>query len=83
MVDLDELKNEFLNTEFASRDLQLEPEKLVIAAEASGETRAEFIIPHQTIFRPLPRISAVFHQAVTCLSTFRPSAAFPWTAVRR
>jgi len=54
MVDLDELKNQFLNTEFASRDLQLEAEKLVIAAEASGETRAEFIDSTADDFQATP-----------------------------
>jgi hypothetical protein len=43
MVDLDELKSEFLNTEFASRDLQIEADNLVTAATASGEGRAEFV----------------------------------------
>ena len=54
MVDLDELKNQFLNTEFASRDLQLEAEKLVITAEASGETRAEFIDSTADDFQATP-----------------------------
>ena len=38
MVDLDELKGRFLKTEFASRDLQLQTEKLVIAAKAVSYT---------------------------------------------
>ena len=54
MVDLDELKSQFLHTEFASRDLQLEAEKLVIAAKAVGETRSEFIDASVDDFQATP-----------------------------
>ena len=54
MVDLDELKGRFLNTEFASRDLQLQAEKLVTAAKASGESRSEFIDPSDENFQATP-----------------------------
>ena len=54
MVDLDELKGRFLNTEFASRDLQLQAEKLVTAAKASGESRDEFIDPSDENFQATP-----------------------------
>jgi hypothetical protein len=54
MVDLDELKGRFLNTEFASRDLQLQAEKLVTAAKASGESRSEFIDPCDENFQATP-----------------------------
>ena len=54
MVDLDELKSQFLNTEFASRDLQLDADKLVTAAKASGETRGEFVDPAEANFQASP-----------------------------
>lgn len=54
MVDLEQLKGEFLNTEFASRDLQIETDNLVTAATASGEGRAEFVDPTHADFQATP-----------------------------
>jgi hypothetical protein len=54
MVDLDELKSQFLNTEFAGRDLQLDAGNLVTAAKASGETRGEFVDPAEANFQASP-----------------------------
>ena len=36
MVDLDELKKDFLNEEFDSKEFQLDADKVVTAALASG-----------------------------------------------
>jgi hypothetical protein len=54
MVDLDELKSKFLNTEFASRDLQIDADNLLASATASGEARAEFIDPAHPDFQATP-----------------------------
>lgn len=54
MVDLDDLKSQFLHTEFASRDLQIDADNLVTAAKASGEARAEFIDPTHSDFQATP-----------------------------
>ena len=54
MVDLDELKSKFLNTEFASRDLQIDADNLLASATASGEARAEFIDPAHPDFPATP-----------------------------
>ena len=43
MVDLDELKKDFLNEEFDSKEFQLDADKVVTAALASGETRSCFV----------------------------------------
>jgi hypothetical protein len=54
MVDLEELKSKFLNTEFASRDLQIEADKLIAAASASGESRPEFVDTGHEDFQATP-----------------------------
>ena len=54
MVDLEELKGKFLNTEFASRDLQLEADNLIAAARASGESRPEFVDTAHESFQATP-----------------------------
>jgi hypothetical protein len=54
MVDLEELKSKFLNTEFASRDLQIEADKLIAAASASGESRPEFVDTAHEDFQATP-----------------------------
>ena len=54
MVDLDDLKSQFLNTEFASRNLQLDAQQLVTAAKASGENRNEFVNPASDDFQAGP-----------------------------
>jgi len=54
MVDLEELKSKFLNTEFASRDLQIEADKLIAAASASGESRPEFVDTANEDFQATP-----------------------------
>ena len=42
MVDIEELKKQFLNAEFDSKNFELDAEKLLVVAQTSGETRAEF-----------------------------------------
>jgi hypothetical protein len=54
MVDLEELKGKFLNTEFASRDLQIEADNLIAAATASGESRPEFVDATHEDFQATP-----------------------------
>ncbi len=54
MVDLEELKGKFLNTEFASRDLQIAAADLTAAAKASGEGRAEFVDASHDDFQATP-----------------------------
>ena len=58
MVDLEELASKFLNTEFASRDLQIEADKLIAAASASGESRPEFVDTAHEDFQATPAIYA-------------------------
>ena len=54
MVDLDELKKDFLNEEFDSKDFQLDAEKVVTAALASGETRSCFVDMDDPEFQATP-----------------------------
>jgi hypothetical protein len=42
VVDIEELKKQFLNAEFDSKNFELDAEKLLVVAKTSGETRAEF-----------------------------------------
>jgi hypothetical protein len=42
VVDIEELKKQFLNAEFDSKNFELDAEKLLVVAQTSGETRAEF-----------------------------------------
>lgn len=54
MVDLDELKANFLNTEFDRKDFVLDPDQLVAAASTSGERRPEFTDPEHPDFQATP-----------------------------
>jgi hypothetical protein len=54
MVDVDELKAEFLNTEFDRKDFELDAQRLVTAALMSGETRPEFTDPEHPDFQATP-----------------------------
>jgi len=54
MVDLDELKKDFLNEEFDSKEFQLDADKVVTAASASGETRSCFIDMDDPDFQAAP-----------------------------
>ena len=54
MIDLDELKKDFLDEEFDSKEFRLDAEKVVIAAVASGETRSCFIDANDPNFQATP-----------------------------
>ena len=54
MVDLDELKKDFLNEEFDSKEFQLDADKVVTAALASGETRPCFVDTDDPDFQATP-----------------------------
>ena len=54
MVDLGELKKDFLNEEFDSKEFQLDADKVVTAALASGETRSSFVDTGDPDFQATP-----------------------------
>jgi hypothetical protein len=54
VVDIEELKKQFLNTEFDSKNFELKPENLLTVAKTSGETRAHFIDPAHENFQATP-----------------------------
>ena len=54
MIDLDELKKDFLDEEFDSKEFRLDAEKVVIAAVASGETRSCFVDANDPYFQATP-----------------------------
>ena len=54
MVDIEELKKQFLNAEFDSKNFELDAEKLLVVAQTSGETRAEFTDITNTDFQATP-----------------------------
>ena len=54
MVDIDELKEKFLNQDFDSKEFVLDAEKIVTVAKASGETRPEFTDPEHPDFQAPP-----------------------------
>lgn len=54
MVDIEELKSNFLNQDFDSKEFNLDPSRIVTVAKASGETRAEFIDPEHPEFQAPP-----------------------------
>ena len=83
MVDLDELKKDFLNEEFDSKEFQLDADKVVTAALASGETRSCFVDTDDQTFRRHPPSCVAWHLAGTYPSTFQKLAGYPWTAGKR
>ena len=54
MVDIDDLKANFLDTEFDRKDFVLNPDKMITAATTSGETRAQYIDPDHPDFQATP-----------------------------
>jgi hypothetical protein len=54
VVDIDELKKQFLNAEFDSKNFVLDAENLLVVAKTSGETRAQFIDAEHTDFQATP-----------------------------
>ena len=65
MVDLDELKKDFLNEEFDRKEFQLDADKVVTADLASGETRPCFVDTDDPTFRRHPPSCAAWHLAGT------------------
>lgn len=58
MVDVEALKTQFLDHEFATRNFVLDAGKLVAVARASGETREEYLDPERPDFRATPAFVA-------------------------
>ncbi len=54
MVDLEALKAEFLNLEFDRKDFELDAEKMIAAARAYGEQRAEYTDADHEDFQATP-----------------------------
>jgi acyl dehydratase len=54
MVDIDDLKANFLNSEFDRKDFVLSRDNLVIAATTSGENRPQYIDPEHPDFQAAP-----------------------------
>jgi hypothetical protein len=58
MLDIDELKRNFLDLEFDTVDLELDADKVQTVAQMSGETRSEFIDPSRDDFQATPAFLA-------------------------
>ena len=58
MLDIEELKAEFLDLEFDTVDLQIDADKLLTVAQMSGETRPEFTDPSRADFHATPAFLA-------------------------
>ena len=56
MVDIEDLKNNFLNKDFDSTEFILKAQNIVIVAQASGETRPEFTDPAHPDFQAPPAV---------------------------
>ncbi len=56
MVDIEDLKNNFLNKDFDSKEFILKAQNIAIAARASGETRPEFTDPAHPDFQAPPAV---------------------------
>ena len=54
MVDIEELKAQFLDNDFDSKEFVLDAAKIVTVAKASGETRPEFTDPEHEDFQAPP-----------------------------
>ncbi|MDG1124612.1 MAG: MaoC family dehydratase N-terminal domain-containing protein [Pseudomonadales bacterium] len=54
MVDIEELKKQFLNAEFDSKNFVLDAANLLVVAKTSGETRAQFIDAEHADFQATP-----------------------------
>lgn len=58
MVDIEELKAEFLNLEFDTKEFSLDVDKVVTVAKMSGETLPEFTDPDHPDFQAPPAFLA-------------------------
>lgn len=54
MIDIDELKSNFLNQDFDRREFEIDAAKIVAVAKASGELRPEFTDPDHPDFQAPP-----------------------------
>lgn len=54
MVDIEALREQFLDQDFDSKEFVLDAEKIVTVAQASGETRPEFTDPSHPDFQAPP-----------------------------
>ena len=58
MVDIDELRERFLNLEFDSKSLRISEQDALVVAEACGESRPEYTDPSHPAFQASPAIVA-------------------------
>jgi len=58
MLDIDDLRERFLNLEFDSKDFVIDPEKALTVARMTGETLPEFTDPDHPDFQATPAIIA-------------------------
>ena len=79
MVDIDDLKAQYLNNEFDQKDFVLSADRLVIAATASGESSPQFIDPDHPDFQATPAFLCSLAgvpmdggKAVECFAPVRP-----------
>lgn len=54
MVDVEELKAQFLDREFDTREFQLDADRLLAVARAVGEVRPEYLDPERQDFQATP-----------------------------
>ena len=54
MVDIEELREQFLNKDFDSKEFNLDAQKIVTVARASGESRPEYTDPEHPDFQAPP-----------------------------
>lgn len=54
MLEIDALREQFLNREFDSKSFRLDPQALLVVARASGETLPEFVDPAHPEFQASP-----------------------------
>ena len=54
MVDIDDLKTQYLDNEFDRQDFILSSDRLVIAATTSGEKRPQYVDPDHPDFQATP-----------------------------
>ncbi len=58
MLDVEELKEKFLNLEFDTKEFELDADKVVIVAKMSGETLPQFTDPNHSDFQAPPAFIA-------------------------
>ena len=56
LVDIEELKAQFLDLEFDSKDFAIDPDAAVTVARVSGETLAQYIDPEHPDFQATPAV---------------------------